>query len=653
MTTSETCDKYAKYHEMGLSAIQPEGWLRRYLEVQHDGLTGNMEAAGYPFNTNGWAGKRVTKRCGGIWWPYEQTAYWVDGAIRCGYLLGDKALINKAKKQVDYVLRHADDDGYLGPEFLKEPIMEGRWPHAVFFRAMMAHYSATGDKRVPAALVKHYLTNTNPHTGLKDPSEVALTGLNGSRDVVNVEAMLWAYQKTGDKRMLDMAVKSYEGYNERYSSDDTALETMLSDKKITVHGVTFNEQAKLGAILYSYTGERKYLDATLNAYNKVDRDAMLIDGIHSSTEGLRRNTPLDSHETCDIADFTWSNGYILMSTGAAHYADKIEKAVFNAAPGAVRYDFRALQYFSCPNQVICDNTSDHNEVDLGGPAMCYKPNQGPECCPGEVNRIMPNYAARMWMNDDNNGLAAALYGPSSITSNVGEAGKKVTIVEETQYPFSERIDFEIRCKESVQFPFTLRIPGWCDNPKVMLNGRELDIKTRPGEFFIIDREFNHNDRITLLLPMKLKLVRWPGGGIAIERGPIVYSLRIEEDWRHNDKDRRQTPEFPAYNLYAASPWNYALAVDEANLEEAVKVIHHPFSLEPWSLGKAPIELQVPARKVSGWKTARIKKNRNASLTPPLPDPATLKQRLSKRVETVTLVPYGCTHLRITIFPQAE
>ena len=39
------------------------------------------------------------------------------------------------------------------------------------------------------------------------------------------------------------------------------------------------------------------------------------------------------------------------------------------------------------------------------------------------------------------------------------------------------------------------------------------------------------------------------------------------------------------------------------------------------------------------------------LTPPLPDPETLKGRLSDEIEIITLVPYGCTKLRITIFPQ--
>ena len=75
---------------------------------------------------------------------------------------------------------------------------------------------------------------------------------------------------------------------------------------------------------------------------------MLIDGIPSTSEVYRTVTSLDQHETCDIADHTWSWGYMLMATGDAIWADRVERACFNAAPGAIKNDWKALQYFSCP-----------------------------------------------------------------------------------------------------------------------------------------------------------------------------------------------------------------------------------------------------------------------------------------------------------------
>ncbi len=646
---------YAQFRELPLSAIQPTGWLRVYLEKQRDGLTGHLESAGFPFNTAGWAAPLIRHRGGEGWWPYEQTAYWIDGMIRCGYLLGDDFLIAKARQHIEYVLAHAGLDGYLGPAFMKNPANNNRWPHTIFFRAWMAHYAATGDARILPALVKHYTSGTAPHTT--------------HRNTTNIEIMTWAYEHTGDSRLLDLALAAHKGYNENEPQADTALETLLSDKRASEHGVTFNELAKLGAILYTYTGDETYLKASVHAYEKLDRDQMLVDGVPSSSEKLRGKDPLDSHETRDIADYTWSVGYLLMATGGADYADKIERACFNAAPGAVRSDFKGLQYLSCPNQVVADRNSNHNLHYRGRPAwMSYRPNPATECCPGEVNRIMPNYAARMWLQDAHYNLVAALYGPCQVTTQVGAAGQELTIVEETQYPFAERIDFQVRTATPVTFTLWLRIPGWCKGATLTVNGLPFGPPLEPGTFAPTTRTFAHNDRLVLTLPMALKLQHWPQGGVSLERGPLVYALRIEEDWQIDAEEPRATPAFPAWNLYPSSEWNYALSLDEESLDQ-VEVVHRTYTPDPWSIGEAPILLRAPARKVQGWElietdtvTAEIwqdgaitevEDHGRYRLTPSLPEPDTLADRLSDEIEWITLVPYGCTRLRITIFPQGN
>ena len=647
---------WAKFHEVPLSGIEPEGWLRRYLEKQRHGLTGHIEVAGPPFNTEGWSSMELIRKDNTHWVPYEQTGYWVDGALRCGHLLRDPWLTEKAARQVEHIVDNPDTDGFLGLPALKESEHWNRWAHAVFFRALMAHYSATGDKKIVKALQNHYLGGKHNHAF--------------GRNVCNVEAILWTYEKTGDNRLLDLALDAYAEYNLQQPDADTSLATMLSDKRGTEHGVTYNEIAKLGAILYMATGKRKFLDATVNAYRKLDRDQMLIGGVHSSSEHLEGKDPLDSYETCDIADFTWGTGYLLMATGRAEYADKIERACFNAAPGAVKSDFKALQYFSCANQVVGTAHSNHNLFFRGEKWMSFRPNPGTQCCPGELNRIMPNYAARMWMTDGKGGLVAALYGPSRITAKVGKALQEVTVIQETNYPFSEEIDFLIRGTEAVKFPLVLRIPGWCNNAKLMMNGKSLATKCKAGTFATLNRTFCPGDRVTLTLPMTLKTSQWTYGGIGIERGPLVYGLRIEEEWEVDKDEVNQSKEFPAWNLKAASPWNYALCLDGKKLEDLIEIIHRNPSNDPWSLDGAPIELHVPARRIRAWKVERPrtvechiyldgiiqidenskKRTGDFEFTPQLPDPETLQQRLGKRTETVRLIPYGCTHLRIAIFP---
>ena len=171
------------------------------------------------------------------------------------------------------------------------------------------------------------------------------------RYVVNVEGMLWTWSLTGNPELLDRAVAAWEK-----GDSNVTQESALDDSEFHMHGVTMNELLKIPLLLYAYTGEQKYLDAALHAEAKMEAPNMLIDGINSSSEALAGNDPLASHETCDIADYTWTMGYYLMTTGDGQWADRIEKGIFNGGLGAITKDFKAMQYFSCPNQFISTGT---------------------------------------------------------------------------------------------------------------------------------------------------------------------------------------------------------------------------------------------------------------------------------------------------------
>ena len=86
---------YGKLGELPLTAVTPDGWTREFLDRQRAGLTGHPHVSGYPFNTPMWSGTvyRPVGHWGDDWWPYEQTGYYIDGAVRCAHLLKDQALL--------------------------------------------------------------------------------------------------------------------------------------------------------------------------------------------------------------------------------------------------------------------------------------------------------------------------------------------------------------------------------------------------------------------------------------------------------------------------------------------------------------------------------------------------------------------------------
>lgn len=639
--------------EVPLNSIRPEGWVRTFLENQRSGLTGHLEVAGYPFDTKGWLSDHLPlgERGGSGWWPYEQIAYWVDGMIRCGILMGDDGLKKKARLQIDHVLNHPDPDGYLGPDAMKT--LNGthgseRWPLAVFLRAVVADYQDRPSKQVLKKLIRHFLSQTALH--------------ETNRNVCNIEIMVWLYEQTGDRRMLDLALVSFENWQKNEVNDGATLKNMLSRKRIGDHGPRHMELFKLGAVLYRVTGNQTYLKASLNANRKLVRDHVLIDGVPSSTEHLRGIYSTAGHETCVITDYLWSLGYLLMTTKDAAMADAMERICFNALPGAVTSDFRALQYFSGPNQVIAGPQTNHHPHGFATTHISFRPNPATECCPGNVHRAMPAYAGRMWMRNGEDEIIAALYGSSRFKFRSGKTN--VTIVEETDYPFSENIVFRVVCKQPVKFKFTFRIPGWCKAPALLINGKKSGRRLKPETFVTINRTFKQGDRITLELPRSLRVIDGPEQGVGIEWGPLILSLNLKEKRTVVPEDKRSTPEFPAWTMEPESPWNVGLVLKKNHLPpHGVFQIRDTWNHQ-WSSDDVPVRLFLPVRRIPGWKLIRKKRlvlkhgdkkrihEGNIVLMPPLPDAKT-RSRAAKREEMVELIPYGATNLRVTWFPVLE
>ncbi|RLD53521.1 MAG: hypothetical protein DRI97_13300, partial [Bacteroidetes bacterium] len=436
---------YSTFYKVKISDVQPEGWIREFLERQKSGLTGHIEVAGYPFNTCMWGCEKMEGSYK-EWWPYEQTAYYLDGAFRLGLLLNDEELLEKARSNMEYVMEHIDSTGRVSTQLADR---WWRWPYASFFRLFMTEYQETGDRTYVEALHNHYLTFTA--NDFADDLELA-----------NVEELCWIYGKTGDQRMLDTAEEAYRLFNSSIENRNRAGADMqfASDRIPDHHAVVYLELVKIPAILYSYTGNENYLNDAIHGIEKMEKYHMLIAGLPSSTEHFTGTSELSGTETCNTAVFPYTYGHMLRITGEANLGDKIERAVFNGGIGAITKDFKAHQYFSAPNQFIATLTS--NDYGHHPARMAFAPGHDVECCTGNVNRFMPYYVEQMWLKTQDHGLVAALFGPCSVRAEAGKKSVLLTIVEETDYPFSERIDFKIQTRESVTFPLYIRIPQWCD-----------------------------------------------------------------------------------------------------------------------------------------------------------------------------------------------
>jgi hypothetical protein len=285
------------------------------------------------------------------------------------------------------------------------------------------------------------------------------------------------------------------------------------------------------------------------------------------------------------------------------------------------------QYDQQVNQVVCRVSPERIYVNNGPEANLFgiEPNYG--CCTANLSQGWPKFASHLWMRSPDDGLVAMCYAPCDVTAQVGGADVKVQV--ETNYPFDEQVNFRVTTSRDVEFPLRLHIPNWASGATVCVDG-ETSVPAEAGTFHEIRRRWRGTTTLNLTLPMSPRRLPRPGNRVAIARGPLVYALPIGEDWRI----LRGQPPRADYEVHPTTPWNYA--IDPAS----VQFTTNPVGERPFSPDGAPVRATVEGKRIDAWQLER-----NAAALPPdspVDSPHALEQ--------LTLIPYGCTNLRVTEFP---
>jgi hypothetical protein len=149
--------------------------------------------------------------------------------------------------------------------------------------------------------------------------------------------------------------------------------------------------------------------------------------------------------------------------------------------------------------------------------------------------------------------------------------------------------------------------------------------------------------------MQAVAIDWSGNGVGIEHGPLVYALPVKEQWTPVVAPKWSTAEFPQWNATPANAWNYALALNEIRDRFPLKVERKSMTSDPFV--DPPVTVTVPVRKVVGWELRADSAHPERLQTPPLAVIDEAHSLANAEIEWATLVPYGATQLRLTIFPK--
>lgn len=624
-----------------LKSVKAEGWLHEMLLRQKNGSTGKLDEM-YPLvmgDSNGWLG--------GDGDQWERGPYWIHGLITLAYLLEDEELINKTTPWVEWILNSQKPSGYFGPD-KDYPNLPGVqrsnsadwWPRMVVLKILQQYYSATEDARIIEFMRNYfkYQLETLPETPLDN-----WTFWARYRGGDNLMVVYWLYNITGDKFLLDLAEIIHD---QTFDYTNRFLETDLIRNQENIHCVNLAQGIKEPAVYYQQSKDEKHIESIKKAFADIKRYSGQPQGMYGGDEALRNNIPTNGVELCSVVELMFSLENILAITGEVPFADHLERIAYNALPAQVTDDFMERQYFQQANQVHVTREDRNFSLNHGGTDICFGLLTGYPCCTSNMHQGWPLFVQNLWYATPDRGLAALLFAPSKVTALVGDS-TEITITEETNYPFEENIRFHFSMDENIttNFPLRLRIPEWCTTAKVEING-EIYSHPELNQIIKIERNWKNNDMVELTIPAEIKLNRWHENSVSVDLGSLNFVLKIEENWEKiiNTKD----PELFGnhyYEVTATSPWNYGLVdVPENEIKNNYQIIREMNRDSfPWNPQNAPVRIETRAKRINDWKLYY-------GSAGPLPYSIQWGQNTSEKEEIVTLIPYGCSSLRISEFP---
>ena len=633
--------------KLPVGSIKPQGWILKYLELQRDGLTGKLGeiSAWLDKKDNAWFSGNGKGDHG-----WEEVPYWLKGYGNLGYVLKDEKIIAETKLWLNKVFESQQPDGYFGPRVVENAHQDNKgnspdlWPNMLMLWCMQSYYEYSNDTRVIPFMTKYFKWQ------LTVPDEKLLKIYwENSRGGDNLYSIYWLYNRTGEKWLLDLANKIHR------NTADWSQKNNLPNW----HNVNIAQCFREPATYYMQAKDSSFLNATYNDFYLIrNLYGQVPGGMFGADENARKgfDDPRQAVETCGMVEQMASDEILTGITGDPMWADHCEDVAFNTYPAAVMPDFKGLRYLTAPNMVVSDSRNHAPGLQNEGPFLMMNPFSS-RCCQHNHAMGWPYYAEHLWMATPDNGIAAILYNSSEVSAKVGAGkGTVVTLKQTTHYPFDENIKIEVNAASPANFPLYLRIPNWCVNAKLIINGVVQTVALGAGSYARIERKWKQGDVVELVLPMKLKKEDWVKNknSVSISYGPLTFSLKIDEIYKQMDSKKSAIGDskwqanvnqsnWPAYEIYPASMWNYGLVLNEQPLESQFEIIKKswPVNNFPFTQDAVPFTLKAKGKIIPEWI---LDKNGLCDVLPQSPVKVTTKE------QSIELIPMGAARLRIASFP---
>ena len=284
------------------------------------------------------------------------------------------------------------------------------------------------------------------------------------------------------------------------------------------------------AIIAKYTNDESLKSACERLWDSMTNEKMYVTGgIGGTPEGEAFSYPFHLpndrmyNESCAAIGLAFFARRMLEMSPKNKYADAMERAIYNTVLGGMALDGKSFFYVN-PMEAYPEGI--RHDAQLKHVVLPRQKWFGCACCPPNINRIL-NSVAQYAYSENEDTLFMHLYCGADIDTEF--SGKKVKVRVISAYPWEENVQIAFEMKEAVPFTYAVRLPSWCPETQVLVNGEKADGEEKDG-YLYISRKWENGDRIECTFPMKATYyqadtrVRDDIGKAVLMRGPIVYCV---------------------------------------------------------------------------------------------------------------------------------
>lgn len=547
--------------------IKPQGWLKKQLEIQATGLSGNLDKT--------WPDVKDSKWIGGNREGWERVPYWLDGFIPLAYLLDNQDMKERVKKYIDAIIAGQKEDGWICPCADEERSTYDVWALFLMTKVLVVYADCSGDERVEECV---YRALKNLHKFLKS---CTLKQWAASRWYECLISICWIYERRPESWLKELA-KRLHSQGADYKNVSLLWDEVIKEWSFETHVVNAAMALKGEALFSAFMGVESSGEAEM-LYGKLMKRHSTAYGHFTGDECLAGDSPVQGTELCGVAEAMYSYELLFAITGDPVWGERLEKLAFNALPATISEDMWTHQYVQLSNQIAAIRFPDYPIFGTNGPEsnrFGLEPNFG--CCTANFNQAWPKFA-RSAVGKDKEGVTVLSCVPVVVESEWN--GKKIKVECITEYPFRERITIKVKSESNELWTLKIRIPNSDD---LFVCGMEkqngfLVAKIRKGE-----------TQFDITLVRNPKLIERPMGLYALQYGSLIFALPIKErrvmEEYERDGVQRKYP-YCDYDIYPDSPWEYAFSgdgefeVEQCDYENAFSRENPPLKIH---LNLAPI-----------------------------------------------------------------